>query len=446
MQAALVVVGFAKMMSQMGIGPALVQRKDLSETHIRVGFTFSLGLGIFMGILVFLGAGLIADFFRMESLKAVLRVVAFLFIMESFVTVSSSLIQRDMRLRERAIVEMCSYVFGYGLVGIIFGYLGYDYWALIIAIFAQEIIKMVAYVFLQGHSLLPYWRKKEFIDLIYFGGGFTLGKFFNYLASEGDNIITGRFLSADALGIYGRAYTLMNKPVNLLGDSIDKSLFPAMAARQHQPDKLIKAFISGSRLITFVCVPLSVIIISSAEEIVNVLLGSSWSGAIIPLQILTIGMLFRMGYKMGDSLCRATGHVYKRAMRQLIFAICLVGGCYLGTFRGIAGVAGGVVFAVTINYILMIHLSLSILKINWSYFLRRIFADLPIMIGLSALFLGIIYMVRLTSNVDFVRLLLAYGIFSAICALLFYHYSHKLSFLKVLPIEGLLKKITKQKP
>src|SRR5699024_8962632 len=140
-----------------------------------------------------------------KGLDFVLKIVALLFVFESFITVSTSLIEREMRFKERAIIEMLSYIFGYGLVGIVFGLLDYDYWALIFAVFAQQIIKMIAYTVIQKHSFKPLFQKKELYELIYFGGGFTLGKFFNYIALQGDNIIAGRYLGANALGLYSRA-------------------------------------------------------------------------------------------------------------------------------------------------------------------------------------------------------------------------------------------------
>ena len=112
-----------------------------------------------------------------------------------------------------------------------------------------------------------------------------------------------------------------------------------MAARQSNPDKLIDAFINGSKLITFLCIPFSIAIIISSNEIIHVLFGSAWIRAQIPLQILTLGLVFRMGYKMGDILTKATGYVYSRAKRNMIYALSVLIGCYLGTNWGIIGVS-----------------------------------------------------------------------------------------------------------
>jgi PST family polysaccharide transporter len=63
---------------------------------------------------------------------------------------------------------------------------------------------------------------------------------------------------------------------------------------------------------------------------------------------------------MGDSLARATGAVYRRAWRQGIYAAFVLGSAYIGKHWGISGVVIGVLCALTANFILMAHLSLSL--------------------------------------------------------------------------------------
>lgn len=364
-QAALIVIGFAKVFSHMGIGPALVQRKNLSERHIKTGFTTSLGIGFFMASLIFFGADYIGSFFRFEELPLVLKVVSLIFITEAFTTVSGSLIQRDMRFKEQAVVEMCSYILGYGLFGIVFGYLGYDYWALIIAVFAQEIIRVVLYTILQRHSLIPYWSKKEFKELIYFGGGQTLAVLFNKLGMQGDNLITGRYLGEQALGLYGRAYGLMVQPYSLVADAIDNSLFPAMSSVQDDKERLLRSFERATKALAVICFPLIAIFLLFSDRIILLLLGEKWIGAAAPMAILSLTMIFRVASRISDILVRATGEVYKRAWRRFIYAVLMLSGTYVGQkYAGLEGVAWGAVFASFINFILMGTLTFNLLNIG----------------------------------------------------------------------------------
>src|SRR5687768_658928 len=72
--AALIVIALTQIVSQLGIGSAIVQRRNLERSHIHVGFTLSIATTLSVGIVVAFLAPTIADFFRMPDLEAVVRV------------------------------------------------------------------------------------------------------------------------------------------------------------------------------------------------------------------------------------------------------------------------------------------------------------------------------------------------------------------------------------
>jgi PST family polysaccharide transporter len=182
--------------------------------------------------------------------------------------------------------------------------------------------------------------------------------------------VVGRFLGPQALGYYGRAYSLMSAPAYGFGTVLDQVLFPAMAKVQHQADRLAGAYRRGVALIALLTLAPSAALILLAPEFIAVLLGPRWAPTIVPFQILTIGMLFRTSYKMSDSLARSTGAVYRRAWRQVLYAALVVLGAWIGQHWGIAGVAWGALAALTFNFLAMAELSLSVAGINWGTFWR----------------------------------------------------------------------------
>jgi PST family polysaccharide transporter len=101
---------------------------------------------------------------------------------------------------------------------------------------------------------------------------------------------------------------------------------------------------------------------------VYLLLGPKWSGAIAPFRVLALGLLFRTSYKMSDSISRATGAVYRRAWRQGVYALLVIGGAWVGQHWGVEYVAVGVVGALVINFLLMAQLSLSVSGLTWGGF------------------------------------------------------------------------------
>ena len=76
MSIALVVVGFVEIFAQIGIGPSLVQRKDLQIRHVRAAMYFSIGLGLAFFALMYCAAPQIGIWFKSDALVNVLRWVA----------------------------------------------------------------------------------------------------------------------------------------------------------------------------------------------------------------------------------------------------------------------------------------------------------------------------------------------------------------------------------
>jgi hypothetical protein len=73
---------------------------------------------------------------------------------------------------------------------------------------------------------------------------------------------------------------------------------------------------------------------------------------------------------MSDSIARSTGAVYRRAWRQVLYAALVLLGSWIGQYWGIVGVAWGALAALTINFLTMAELSLSVAGIPWATFWR----------------------------------------------------------------------------
>lgn len=386
--AALVVVGFSLTFSQLGLGPALVQRPDLEPRHVSTAFLASVGFGVLIAGLVWLLAQPIADFFRMDQLASVVRALAFLFPLAGISTVAENLLQRDLRFRLLAHVEVLTYGLGYGLAGVVLALLGWGVWALVVAHLTQASLRTAILLAASRPRLRPRPTWATFRELMDFGAGQSIGRIGVFLANQADNLVVGRWLGAVALGLYSRAYQLMAVPTALLGDVLDRVLFPTMARVQDDPRRLASAYLQGTAFIALVTLPAGVLMALLAPDLVVVAFGTRWEALIPPFQVLALGMMFRTSYRMSDSLSRATGRVYRRAWRQAFYAALVFLGALVGQRWGVAGVAVGVLCALLINYLLMAHLSLSVVGISWLQFARVQLPGLGLTVVIGAVALG----------------------------------------------------------
>jgi len=366
--AALVVVGFSSIFSQLGVGPAIVQRAELTIRHIRTGFTLSTLFGASMTVFVWLLAPAIAGFFRIDDLQPVVQVMSFAFLLQGVSTVAESLLRRELRFRNLTAVDAAALTLGLGAVGITMACLGFGAWALVGGRLAEILLRTILLLSIENHSKRPLLEGHALKDFMYFGGGFTLARIGNYFAGKGDQLVVGRWLGAEALGIYGQAQRFLVAPAMALGQSLDTVLFPAMVKVQGDPQRLRAAYRRGVALVALIMLPSGVSCCLLASELIDVLLGPKWSEVAGPFQILALAMLFRTSQKISDSVARATAAVYQRAWRQWLYALLVIGGSWWGRSWGVEGVAVCMLGALAINFILMAQLSLRVTGLTWGAF------------------------------------------------------------------------------
>ena len=97
---AMIFVGLAALFSQLGVGPAIIQRSELNVIHIRVGFTLSILFSLVMVLLLWIVTPFIAIFFQNAELSNVLRVVSLNFVFAGFGVVAASLMKRNLEFNK----------------------------------------------------------------------------------------------------------------------------------------------------------------------------------------------------------------------------------------------------------------------------------------------------------------------------------------------------------
>ena len=393
--AALTVVGLSSIFSQLGVGPALVQRSVLEKRHIHTAFTLSLVLGVLFYGAILVTAPFIEAFFRMEGLGDVLRLLGLVFPVKALGMVAESLAQRQLRFRLLSVAGILSYTLGYAVPGIICAVRGFGPYALVVAHLAQAVTHTGMLLLLQRHSLVPLLEVRALRELMYFGSGMTVARLGNYLAGQADYFVVGRLFDASSLGLYSRAYQLMMIPVNLVGTVLDKVLFPAMASIQHDEARLAGTYRRGLWLVALLTFPMSAFSIVYTPALIRLVLGSEWLEATRLSQILLSGLFFRTGYKISDSLARATGAVYRRAWRQWIYAAAVFAFSVIGSSFGLPGVAAGVTGAIVLNYVLMAHLSAKLASLHWKAFVEVVLPGLVLGIASFSVSLIALWLVPL---------------------------------------------------
>jgi PST family polysaccharide transporter len=351
--AALVFIQFAKLFVEIGIGATIVQLPDLTRADVRTAGTLVALNALLFFALAQLLAPIVAAGFAIPQVENALRVLAFVFLFQAIGIVPENLLVRRLDAPRVMIAEMASKLLGFGGVGALCAYLGMSYWSLVIGALTEAFIKAVTLALIVRPPIRPMWNRTSVRRLLTRGVGFSFSRVLNFLALSADKMIAGRLLGAAALGIYGRAYALMSIPADLYARIGERLVFPALAVHQENPERLRRAFLTGTSLTAAIGMPLSVVLVILSPEIIGFLLGPRWTAVVAPLTILVAASYVRLGAKISGSLLRATGSIRALVWTQAGYAGAVTIGCILAAPFGVNALAWAVSAAATAFFVLI---------------------------------------------------------------------------------------------
>lgn len=363
-----IIIGIADLFWQLGIGPALVRKKDVSLIDIETASS----INIIMGVLLFLIINITANFLSSSiqiSSTLMLRAYSLVFIFHSLGATSMALAQKRGKFKNISIITIIS-MFTYGIVTIILGFANFGTWAIIIGTIFQSIITASLYQILI--PIKPSFRinKHAFNEMIFFGGGFTLSRVFAYMANQADYFMINRTMNKEKLGLYSKAYQILLTPVSVIGETIDFVLFPLLSNTQDDLIKLKRIFLNVTFLVLTTSIPITITMYFYSYDIILLLLGDKWTAAVEILKALIIGYYFRTAVKVNDSVLRALGLVYQRASLHFLNILFVGIAAYFGSKNGLIRIAEYVSLTFVINYFLVTLLVLFKLKVKPIQFIQ----------------------------------------------------------------------------
>lgn len=361
----LVIYSFVLMFSELGLTSSIIQKSNINSLQLSSANIASIILGVFFSGLLFIGAPAIESIFRTNNLEYYVKIFSIVFVLRAISMVHEAFLRKSMKFKTIILIETLSFVLGSFSISLILALNHFGVVSIVLGLLAQVLIMSLLTIYFSEIKLSWKFNWLALRSLLGFGVPFTFGRLFMYLANQGDNLIIGKFLGSASLGFYNRSFQLMRTPVELLGGTLAKVLFPAFSRVKDNRLILRDVYLICVYVNSLFTLPLAAFLFYNAEGIIYILLGDQWGESILPFKVLVIALFFRVGYKFIDPLINATGNPTVKSMIQLIYAILVIGGAYLGSFYGLVEVTITVTLAVIIHYCLMSVIAIRELALNF---------------------------------------------------------------------------------
>lgn len=331
-------VGYLSVLRDLGLGAAVIQRRDDTEESAQTVFVLNLIIGFALTGITFVLAPFVAHFFREPVVTPLLRLLSTTFILESIGSIHVVLLKRNLAFR-RKIVPDVGRAAVKGAVSIITALAGAGAWALVFG----QLAGVIAGVLL-AWVVMP-WRPRFQIHrrlirpLMGFGGPLVLTDLQYALWTNLDYIVVGRMLGDVALGVYTLAYRLPELLIQSVWRVLAQAIFPFFSSIQDDAEKLRRAFLATIRYTQTFVVPLSLGLLITAEPAVHVLFGEQWYAAIPVLQVLAVfSLIGSIGVNAGD-VYKALGRPDVLVKLSAIELTMLIPALVYGARWGLMGVA-----------------------------------------------------------------------------------------------------------
>jgi O-antigen/teichoic acid export membrane protein len=332
--------GVLGLFRDFGLSAAAVQRPSITDEQASTLFWINTMVGAGLTLLTISMAPAIAVFYHDRRLVAVTVVTATGFLFNAVGVQHGVHLQRQMRFTALGVISTSSTIVS-AVVGIGAALAGYGFWALVLmSVIAPLVMAIASWIAAGWIPGLPH-RRTGIRSMMRFGGTVTLHGIVVYTAFNLEKVLMGRFWGADALGIYGRAYRLINLPTENLNAAAGEVTFSALSRLQDQPGRLRNYFLKAYSLSLALTLPITVAFTVFSGDLILVLLGPKWTSSGPVLRLLAPTILIFALINPVSWLMYSVGLVGRSLKLGLIFTPFIVTGYVIGLRYGPKGVALG---------------------------------------------------------------------------------------------------------
>ena len=333
-----VFTGLFSLLSDMGVGVAIVQYRDLTEEDYGALFGFSVLLALGLTAAFCAASPLIAAFYGDPRLIALCCAASPQLLFATLNMVPSGLMLKERRFDAIGIRLVCATVVS-GAVAIGLALAGAGCYALVVQSALSALIVLAWNLGTRGIRFVGLRFKaplKRIFSYSAYQFGFSL---INYFSRNLDNMLIGRFMGSAQLGYYDKAYKLTGYPLSAFSSVIGSIIQPYMAEHQDEPDAIFNCFMKIEKLLSLVGAAVATVFLCASSEIIQVFYGPGWESAVPVFAVLGVSVYFQMMGNPSGAFFQSLGRT------DYMFRVGLINTCI--TVVGLCvGLAGGSILTV----------------------------------------------------------------------------------------------------
>ena len=345
-----VVINFIALFKDAGLSTATIQNSDIDSKQISTLFWINAGISLSLALIILLSSPLIAIFYKKPELTAVTAILSVEFMVQGTIIQHRALLQRHLKFSALAIIDIIAQL-GMITVAIVMAVLGFRYWALVGGTLASTFILIILTFYSCPWTPGKMQKGTGVRNMLKFGGRLTVSNFVHYLSRNMDNMLIGRVIGAEPLGLYSKAFSLLMTPLNQIRTPLTTLSLPVLSSLKNNTARYQSYFRQLLDVSISLALPISVYCFLEGEFLIRILLGKNWMGAVPVFKILSVAGVF-VALSAAPGLAMLSHGYAKRHLQLTIITAAIVSVSFIiGVRFGINGVALGYTVA---SFLIMI--------------------------------------------------------------------------------------------
>ncbi|SKA37930.1 polysaccharide transporter, PST family [Enhydrobacter aerosaccus] len=326
------------LVKEFGLSAATIQKQDITQAQVSALFWINAGVGLVLGLGLFLSAPLLARFYEQPELADVARCMSLGFVASGLTVQHWALLRRQMRFSTIAGLEtvgdLVSFAAGIGLA-----VAGAGYWALVVQRLCAPLLLLAgSWLFCRWRPAAP--RPTEGVrGLLSYGASVTGSQLAVAFARSIDQILIGWLWGPAVLGLYERTTRLLMMPVNTINAPIYAAAMPGLSRLLEQPARYRTFFAQVIQKLGLLTMPPFALAAVTADWVVEILFGPSWAQAVPLVALFSLYAVFLPVLQASGLLYLTQARTTEMLRANLIDAAITVAAILAGLYWGVTGVA-----------------------------------------------------------------------------------------------------------
>jgi len=374
--AIMVFFAFFQLISEVGLGPAVVNINTLAPADRNGIFGLTLLIGVGMTLLFFALSPVFVGFYNLPRVGEVIPYVAVSLFFSAAGILPNAFLMRQQAFFHMAVSGLCGQVAATLATVLLMQVIDPLHALAAKALVGAMVGFMAAYYFSASTEFgRPMWGAKlaaikPLLSFSMYQFGFN---FINYFSRNLDNILVGKYLGAGSLGIYEKAYQLMAYPLQLLTHAFTPAIQPVLRQYANDVEKIEHIHRDFTFKLSLLGAVAGLAIFLLAEVIVRVALGPNWAGVVPLIHVLAIAIPVQIVLSTSGSFFQTMNRPDLLFISGFLSAIVMVAAIVWGIVqRDMIAMAWALVAAFHFNFFQAYFLMYSrIFKVNLIRFFAR---------------------------------------------------------------------------